>query len=74
MWCMYFKCTCVLLESRSNSGAGLDSSNSGEDPVSLAPPAPRVQHVGRGIAKSKSDVQYHRFPQKFGVEQHFGPL
>ena len=50
----------LFLESGSKSGAGLDdSSNSSEDPVSSAPPAPRVQSVGRGVAKSESDVHVH---------------
>ena len=43
----------LFLESGSKSGAGLDSSNSGDNPVSLAH---RVQCVGRGTAKSKFDV------------------
>ena len=50
-------CTCVFLESGSKSGAVRDDSSiSGGDSVSLSPPAPRVQLVGQGTAKSKIDV------------------
>ena len=47
----------LFLESGSKSGAGLDdSSDSSDNPVSSAS---RVQCVGRGTAKSESDVHVH---------------